>query len=141
MKKFILAVSGIALVSSIAVLPASARAQNGGTTLNLTCAQTAVDKRETAIGSVWTTFSGSMTSALSTRASALHTAWGMTDASLRRPARKAAWDAYKASSRSAHDTLKTGRRAAWDTWRSDMQACHVPPVESQGQDGSGNIGL
>ena len=51
------------------------------------CVQTAVDVREDAIATAFTTFTSAESAALSARKSALHDAWGMTDAKARRTAR------------------------------------------------------
>jgi hypothetical protein len=120
-----------ALVMIISLVPSFAKAAPSNLTpTQLTCAQTAVDARETSIGTAWSTYSTAMTTALSTRKTALHTAWGIADRVQRITARKASWDAFKTATSSAHSALKTAKNTAWSTWRASMAACNVAPVEN-----------
>ncbi|MBI5156205.1 hypothetical protein HZA45_02935 [Candidatus Peregrinibacteria bacterium] len=98
-------------------------------TVDIVCVQTAVDKREQAIAGAWTAFNAGMTTAYATRASALHTAWGMTDAAARRAAVKAAWDAFRTSSKSAMKTHREAKKNAWKTFRTEAKACRGAAAE------------
>jgi hypothetical protein len=101
---------------------------------NMLCVQTAVATREAAIGTAFTTFSTSMSSALSTRATALNTAWGMTDAKARRTARNEAWVNYKKASQAAKSTMKTSKKSAWTTFQTASKACKTAVVEFESND-------
>ncbi len=138
MKKTILGLVSGMLVFAFA-LPALAA--NTFSAADLACVQTAVDARETTIGTAFNTYSTAMASALSARKAALHTAWGMTDNTARRTARNAAWSTFKTASKAAHRALKASRHSAWATFRTASAACHVPAVEAQGQDTEGNLNL
>src|SRR5437016_6324066 len=67
--------------------------------VNLACVQAAVDKRETAIQGAFSTLSASVTRALTTRATALHAAWGLTVKADVKKGVNAAWSAYRSSLR------------------------------------------
>ena len=100
-------------------------------TLNISCVQVAVDAREGTIDQAFATYSGKMTTALTARKTALHNAWGITDATARKSARDAAWTAYKTAAKAAHTELKTTKQKAWSDFKTASKACHVPVVESQ----------
>jgi hypothetical protein len=87
------------------------------------CLAAAVDKREAAVGAAFAAFSTSMTSALSTRRTALAAAWALTDAAARNAATKAAWQAWNTAAKSARQTLNAARRTAWSTFSTDRKAC------------------
>ena len=108
---------------------------------NLTCVQAAVDAREQAIDSAFTTFSSAESAALSARATALHAAWGITDSKARRAARTAAWSAFATANKSAYAALRTARKAAWSTFTTASKACHTAVVETSASEGAGSLGL
>ena len=110
-------------------------------TVDIACVQKAVDTRESAIDTAFGTFSTSISAALTARKSALHAAWGLTDAKERRAARKKAWSDFRSASRAAHKVLKDARHNSWSAFEKAAKACGAPGVESQGGDGIGSIGL
>lgn len=109
--------------------------------MNLPCVQTAVDARESAIGQAFSTFSTTESVALAARASALHDAWGQTDASARKSARDAAWSAFKTANKSAYAALRTAKQSAWSTFKTASKSCNAPVVESPAVEGLGSLGL
>lgn len=102
-------------------------------TPNLVCIQSAVSKRESAIGSAWSTLSSAITSALSVRKDALVAAWGVTNAKDRRIAIRTAWDVFAKSNRDARKVLKDARNSAWSQYKTDAKACKVPASEISGE--------
>ena len=108
---------------------------------NVVCVQTAVDAREQAIGSAFTTFSTSESAALSARAAALHAAWGLGDQTSRRTARLAAWSAFKTANQSVFSALRSAKKGAWSTFTTATKSCHTPVVESAAGEGVGSLGL
>ena len=108
---------------------------------NISCVVAAVDAREQAIGAAFTTFSSAESSALSTRATALHAAWGLGDAKARKAGREAAWDAFKKANRAAYAALRSARKTTWDTFAKATRACKSYVVESSSLEGAGSLGL
>lgn len=135
------AVLAVLLAVAAPVFAETATTTSVKPTTNIACVQAAVDVREQGIIDAWTTFNSSMISTLTTRKSALHDAWGMTDGTARRAARSAAWTTFQTSSRAAHTTLRTTREAIWNTFRTASKACGVVVVEARGLDTAGTIGL
>lgn len=115
-----------------------------GSTLDLTCTQTAVDARELAIEDGWTALSGAIASGLSARSAALHDAWGMTDGKARNQAILNAWKTWRTTDKAAHTDIKKARKAAWDTYKTTMKnTCKtsVPKDEALGKDTVGSMSL
>lgn len=52
-------------------------------------------------------------------------AWAKPTRQERTSARKAAYDAFKVSQKSAHETLRSVRKTSWSTFDTDMKACGV----------------
>lgn len=122
-----LATDGTAASSSASSKPVVMRVNKANAKkFDAACIKTAVVARETAIGSAWTTFSASMTSAYATRSAALATAWSNTDAAARRTAIKAAWDTFKKSARSARETWRTAQKSARKAFKEAAKKCGVP---------------
>lgn len=94
-------------------------------TLNVTCIQNAVEKRGSAIITTHNTFNTSITNALTVRKDTLKTAWAKPTRQERTSARKAAYDAFKVSQKSAHEALRTVRKSSWSTFDTDMKACGI----------------
>ncbi len=114
------------------------------TTVNLTCMQTAVDDRETAIGAAFTGFNTDVQAGLTARKTALHDAWGLSDKTARNTAVKVAWTSWKSASKAAHSKLKSARKAAWATFKTTAKTtCKevLPKEEAEGKDASGTVGL
>ena len=113
------------------------------TAINVACIQSAVDARETAIGTAFDTMQSVVKAALATRKSSLHDAWGLTDRTARRAAIKTAWAKWSTDNKAAQAALKASRKTAWSTFQSAAKACKVslPPEERLGNDGLGQIAL
>ena len=95
------------------------------TVLNVACIQNAVEKRDSAIIVAHSAFNTSVTNALTVRKDALKLAWAKGTRQERSSGRKAAYDAFKTSQKSAHEALRSVRKSSWSTFDTDMKACGV----------------
>jgi hypothetical protein len=112
--------------------------------VNLTCMQTAVDARETAVAAAFTGFNTDVQAALTARKAALNTAWGLSDKAARGAAVKKAWMDWKSASKAAHMKLKKERKAAWSTFKTTAKTtCKevLPKEEGEGKDAAGTVSL
>lgn len=147
MKKILLLVLGFAVLGSgIAFAQnnngAVTTSENSATTTSMppmantgiACVKDAVVAREAAIGTSFSTFSASISTALSARATALANAWSLTDGTARRTARNAAWTEYKNASKAAKATFKTSKKAAWKIFNDASKACKTAVVEYEAND-------
>lgn len=121
MTRLIATVLSASLLMPVAAFAASSAP--GSVTVDLACIQTAVAAREQSIMTAWGAFNTSMTSAYTTRKSALNTAWGTIDAAARKTAVKSAWDAFRSSKKSAGTQWRTSQKGAWKTFRTASRAC------------------
>lgn len=94
-------------------------------TLNVSCIQNAVEKRDSAIIAAHNTFNTSITNALTARKDALKTAWAKGTRQERTSARKAAYDTFRTAQKNAHESLRSVRKSSWNTFDTDMKACGV----------------
>lgn len=95
-------------------------------TYNVECVQSAIEDRDVEIGDAWGVYSSSIHTALSQRTTALKAAWAIVDdPSMRRAARKTAWDSYENAHNVARTQLSTSRKAIWEQYHKDMAACGV----------------
>lgn len=108
-------------------------------TVDLVCMVAAVDAREAALQGGLNTFSGAQLAALTTRANALHSAWGMTDVKARRTAIRAAWSVYRTTHRTAVNAHRTAHNAAWGTFRTASKTCHGNSYEEGGSAADSNL--
>lgn len=114
------------------------------TSVNIACVQSALDTRETAIGSAFDTMQSAVKSALATRKTSLHDAWGLTDRTTRRAAIKSSWIKWSMDSKVAQTTLRESRKATWATFKNTVKnTCKVslPPEEGLGNDSMGHMAL
>jgi len=140
-RKFIHALVAASFVASIA---APALAQTGTTTpatpvkktINVACIQTAIETRDSAIINAVSAHASAQTSALSTRKTALKTAWAITDQKARREALRNAWKAFTTASQSARKTFRDAQHAAWKKFNTDRKACGTQGIS----DDTGNEG-
>jgi len=95
----------------------------------VTCMQTAVETRDTAIISALDTYAATAKSALTARKDALKAAWAIADRKERRTAIKAAWDTYRKAIKEARSTFKASRKTAWDTFKAASKVCK--PAKTQ----------
>jgi len=118
MKKIIFFVA----IASIIALPIFVLAKNNAT-VDLTCMQNAVEKRDSAIITAWDKYSASVKSALETRKSALKSAWTITEKTERISAIKTAWNNYKSAIKTTRQTWMKERKATWQAWKTDAKTC------------------
>jgi hypothetical protein len=125
------------------------KAQNGTRTLgskmassSAVCVQEALDVREVAIGTGWTTFNTAMEAALLTRQEALYDAWEIEEPQERAQAIKGAWSTWNTTHKNAFKELRTTRTTAWNAYKTTMKTeCKVtvPREESLARDTSGAV--
>lgn len=90
--------------------------------LDVGCAKAAFATRETALSAAFTVFASSVTTAHTTRAAAINSAWNGGDEA-RKGAIQAAWDAFAKSVKTARETMKTSKQDAWTAFRKAAKAC------------------
>ncbi len=116
-------VAGALLLSSTPVLAqtgsSSSRAFNGA------CVSTAVEKRDTAVGTAFTTFASTVSLALTTRKDSLVAAWKISDKTARTAAIKTAYATYTSGHKVAKETLKKSKKTAWSTFKTEVNACKI----------------
>lgn len=86
------------------------------------CAQSAIDIRDSAIGSARTAYNNTMTVALDARKDAEKKAVALEENGKKDAIEKAV-DAYKASVQQAQDTLTQARKEAWSQFETNTAAC------------------
>jgi hypothetical protein len=104
---------------------ASSTATTTPVIINITCVNTALDKREDALIAGHDALNVSVKTALQTRLTNLKAAWAKTTPAERQIARKVAYDTFNVSVKTAHQTMKTVRINTWNTFNVDMAACGV----------------
>ncbi len=118
---------------------------NASTSASTTeCVQKAVDTRESALGTAWTTFNTAVSDALLDRQEALFNAWEIASTSERSTALKSAWKTWKTAHKDATSAFKTSRNTAWKTYRTTMvSTCKVivPREESLEKDSIGSVSI
>jgi len=104
--------------------------------VDISCAQSAVNKRETAVQSAFSAWNSSISSALQTRASELASAWQLTDKTQRQNAIRSAWEKFKTSKKVATETFRKAKQAAWKQYKTDLKNCKIaqPIGENEGAD-------
>jgi hypothetical protein len=95
----------------------------------VTCMQTAVETRDTAILAAFDTYATTVKSALTARKDALKAAWAITDRKERRTAIMTAWKNYKTAIKDARVALKTAKKTAWDAFKAASKVCK--PTKTQ----------
>lgn len=119
MKKIFLTLATGALVFG-AFMPIITRAE---VTIDVPCAQAAVNVRETALIAAVDIYHTALTGALTTRNTSLQAAWAITDATTRRTARKDSRTAFQTTMTAARDVLKASRTSAYSTFNTAIKAC------------------
>ena len=133
----------------VAIVPFSAEAAVSTTTkdkkvASLTCMQTAIDTRETAIIDAFKAYRNSMDEALSDRKTALHDAWGISNHVDRNKAIKTAWSDWRKAKKEAYAELKSDRKSAWDAFtKTAKNTCKetLPKDEALEKDATGTVSL
>lgn len=118
---------------------ASSTRQTPNRALDMTCMQTAVDVRETALMSALEAFQSQMISAMEKRKTAFSSVWTGTEISSNRSRYSATWSTWKKEHKVARDTLRRDREAAWKTFRTTAtESCKakLPKEESASQEGT-----
>ena len=130
MKKFLFSLIVAVFLLSSAVLAEENANMNGNMNVQVTkpeinvgCLQNAIDKRDTAIISSWDVFSPVIKTALETRKSALKDAVVKPTLKEKRMAVRAAWDAFRKTTRDARKKLQESRRVAWKQFRTNARLC------------------
>lgn len=97
----------------------------------LACHQAAVAARESSILSAFTAYQTSMQSALTTRASALNTAWGNSDAKVRKTETTTAWNTYRKASQANNKTFTNAKNAGWKAYNIAVNVCKKKAREAK----------
>ncbi len=136
------------LSSSFALAHSGHGHENASTTpstsVDVSCVQTAIETRETAILSGWGDFNTAIVTALGERKTALKAAWGLTDKTAQKSGVATAWKEWKADKKTAHVELKKDRKAAWDAFKKTVKdTCKVTTTKDEAleKDSSGSIAL
>lgn len=109
--------------------------------LDITCVQTAVEKREAAVAASVDTYYSALKTALSVRRDALKTAWAITDNKARSTAVNAAWKTFQDSRKAAQKIYRDSRNAAWKTFSTDRKACGLSSSAEEGVGRSNDLNL
>lgn len=141
--------SGMRMGSSSSMMPGMrdmkmGSTTGGGKTLNASCMQAAMEAREGALITAWSTFASAMTDALNTRLTALTAAWSTSEGSSRNAALAKAWKAWDEAKKKAEMNFKSSRKTSWETFRKTMkESCkvEVPKDEVLDKDTAGSISL
>ncbi len=91
--------------------------------VDVACVAKAMDARELGLSTAFSTFASTQSSALSTRRTALTTAWGLTETSARNTAITAAWSAYRTAHRDAVKAHVTAARSTDTAFRTAAKVC------------------
>lgn len=128
MRKIIFAVTALAVVGALALSATAQSKTNSNDNTNKTkksydtaCVQTAVAKRDDAIGAALDTNHETLKAALATRTKAMQDAAALTSG--RKAAHRTVRDAWKASAKASLKTLKAARDAAWVTYQTELKGC------------------
>ena len=87
------------------------------------CIQDAIQKRDSVIIPAFDVYHDSTKSALMSRRDTLNTAWGMSDAGMRKNAINSAWDAFRVRWHKAWNSFRADKKNAWKEFRMDRKAC------------------
>lgn len=109
-------------------------------TINASCVQGAIEKRDAALMASVDAYASAAKSALQIRKDAEKIAWNQADLKTRRDAMKTALTTYRNSVRAARKTFQNSRKSMWTQFRTDRKACGglagSEEFEGQGQDES-----
>ena len=111
------------------------KSQSGTTVLTseqLTCLRTAVAKRESALMGGVTMMNSTISSAFMTRASALDSAYQVSDKEARKTAVDTAWSTFRSSTETAQKTTQDTQKSTWDIFKTDTKACNVWGADTDG---------
>lgn len=104
-----------------------------GTTTDLVCMQSAVEKRDNTLGDAWDAFGSTMNSAMHDRRDALKEAWGISDKNERNQAIRSAWESFRSTHKSARKDFNTERKDAWKVFKTDRKACGMSASDTSGE--------
>lgn len=91
--------------------------------VDLSCVQTAVEKRDNAVISAWEQYTPKVKTALEKRRDALKSAWAIEENAARQQALMDAWQAYRSEVQKARHEMRAGRQSAWKTFHTERKAC------------------
>jgi hypothetical protein len=91
--------------------------------IDVSCIQTALEKRETALIAVIDKYASDVKLLLTARLQALKSAWALTDKKARRAAIKKAWKDYNSGLVKARKGLRDGKNIAWKNYNADKKFC------------------
>ncbi|MFM2374619.1 MAG: hypothetical protein RLZZ234_614 [Candidatus Parcubacteria bacterium] len=142
---------GVGIMGLLAfAMPSTASAHNGlkganhhassTKSVDLTCMQTAVGVRETAVGAAYDKHTTAMKAALTDRKAALNTAWGITDAKARNSAVKAAWMEFRKDRMASRKTMSGEKKSAWATFKTTAKtSCKTTLPKEEGESNDSDV--
>ena len=129
MVKKILAAAGVVSILGFA-LPALA--DTPPTPAQVACVGSAVNTRETALGTAISALTSSVNSAYTARAAALKQAYALTTGnSAIKKAVSGAWSVFSKTLKTARRAWKDSRNAAWTQYGQAVQACKASNVPAE----------
>lgn len=87
------------------------------------CIKKALITRDRSVISAVTSYQSASLTALSTRQTALLSAWDKPTKSEVKPLITTTWKTYKKTMKLAKDTLATAKKTAWTTYKADIKSC------------------
>jgi len=113
------------IASSILIAPAQANETTGNipTSEELTCIQTAITARDSAIATAYDAYTTAAKAALTARTAVLKEAWAKSSVSEIQTAIKEVWQTYRRSLVTARITFRRAKNAAWKQFRTDKTTC------------------
>jgi|GEM_PF-5413569 len=109
--------------SSTATTTVTHSADKSRPAVNMTCIQTAIDKRDSAILDAFDLYHDEIVAVIKVRTVALTEAWSLSDRKARKEALKIAWYEYKTNHMKAVNTWRTTKRSAWNLFYSGRRLC------------------
>jgi len=125
MKKTLIALAFCAPSILFAQTTGTTTPSTTGTSTQVICIQTALEKRENALIAGHDVFNTAVKTALTNRLTSLKEAWAQTDKTARQTKRLASYKAFRTETQTAHNGMRTIRVGAWKTFETDMKACGV----------------
>ena len=118
---------------TISPTPSRTPKVNGKKDVDRICMKNAIEKRDNKIITAVDTYTLGVKSALAVRRDALKSAWDKSNLKETRKDQKAAWKAYKRSTKVLRRSFKNDKNSAWKQFRVDTKACRATGADSGGE--------
>lgn len=93
--------------------------------IDLNCAKTAAETRETAVAAAYSAMSSCVSSSLATRKADLLSAWSLAATNDRHKAINEAWSNFQKTRLGCQKTYKQAIKTAWDNYKNAAKNCKV----------------